>query len=106
MLLVNQQTFQHEVLDASQQVPVLVDFFGEWCGPCKTLAPWLDQLADTLQGKIKIVKVDDKNTGLVQQYGVRAYPTIILFKDGQPVGQNQGLPPSPAALRQLIEPYL
>ena len=106
MLQVNQQTFQQEVLDHSKNTPVLVDFYGEWCGPCKTLAPWLDQLAQTLQGRIKIVKVDDKNPQLIQQYGIRAYPTMVLFKDGQPVGTHTGVPRSPDALRQLIEQNL
>jgi thioredoxin 1 len=86
---VTDKTFENEVLKSSE--PVLVDFFAEWCGPCKAMAPALDQVAAEMKGKLKVVKVDvDQNPGITAKYAIRAMPTLLVFKDGKVVGQNVG----------------
>src|SRR2546423_14842716 len=83
-------TFAEEVLNAS--TPVLVDFWAEWCGPCKMLSPILDELAEEYQGRVKIVKVNiDQEQALAAEYGVRAIPTLLLFTQGQVADQIVGL---------------
>ena len=82
--------FQTEVLDAS--APVLVDFWAEWCMPCRMLAPTIDEIADNFAGKIKVGKVDtDGNQEIGVKYGISAIPTVILFKQGEPVRKFIGL---------------
>ena len=74
--------------------PVLVDFWAEWCGPCKAIAPKLEEIAQELGPKVKIMKLDvDANQQTASQFGVRSIPTMILFKDGKPVGQTMGNQP-------------
>jgi thioredoxin 1 len=86
---VSDSTFDQEVLKSSK--PVLVDFFAEWCGPCKAMAPALDQVAEEMSSKIKVVKLDvDQNPTITNKYGIRAMPTLILFKDGQVAAQHTG----------------
>lgn len=86
---VSDNTFEQEVLKSTE--PVLVDFFAEWCGPCKAMAPALDQVAKELEGKVKIVKLDvDQNPKVTGTYGIRAMPTLIMFKDGKVAAQHTG----------------
>jgi putative thioredoxin len=86
--------FPNAVLEQSRSGPVLVDFWAEWCGPCKSLAPTLEALADKLDGALKIVKVDtDAEPEIATQYAIRSLPTLMLFKDGTNVGQVVGAQP-------------
>lgn len=81
--------FETDVLKSD--VPVLVDFWAEWCGPCKSLAPKLEEIAGELTGKVKIVKLDiDSNREITEKFGVRGIPTLILFKGGQQVNHMVG----------------
>jgi thioredoxin 1 len=82
--------FESEVLSAD--VPVLVDFWAEWCMPCRMLAPTIDELAGEYKGKVKVGKVDtDANREVTVKYGINAIPTIILFKDGEPLKKFVGM---------------
>ncbi len=82
--------FQSKVLDSS--LPVLVDFFATWCGPCKMMAPILDELSTEVADKAKVYKVDiDRETALAQQFNVMSVPTLIVFKAGEPVKQFIGV---------------
>lgn len=86
---VSDQTFEQEVLKSSE--PVLVDFFAEWCGPCKAMAPALDQVAQEMKGKVKVVKLDvDRNPNVTMKYGIRAMPTLMIFKGGQVAAHHTG----------------
>jgi thioredoxin 1 len=81
--------FQTEVLDSD--TPVLLDFWAEWCGPCKSIAPVLDELAGEYEGKLKIVKINiDENQQTPRQFGVRGIPTLMIFKDGKVAGTQIG----------------
>ena len=103
-LRVNEQNFEAEVLGASE--PVLVDFWAEWCGPCKAMDPILDQLGEELAGKVKIVKLDvDGNPGIAVKYNVRAMPTLILFKDGQPADAKVGAGQSRVQLIKWLDQF-
>ena len=81
ILYVTDDTFESEVLNSDQ--PVLVDYWAEWCGPCKMIAPILDEIAGEYQGKLKIAKLNiDENPGTPPKYGIRGIPTLMLFKSG------------------------
>ncbi len=102
VLKVTKENFQAEVLDAS--VPVLVDFFATWCGPCKMLSPILDGIAAKLEttGKAKICKVDvDDQQELAAQFGVMSIPTMIVFENGKPTKQAVGTKPEDEILALL-----
>jgi thioredoxin 1 len=92
---VNDTNFDAEVLKSG--VPVLVDFYATWCGPCKQLAPIVDQLAKEYTGKLKVVKLDiDEAPAIASSHGIMAVPTIILFKGGSEKAKLTGFRPKPA----------
>lgn len=81
--------FDNDVLKS--EVPVLVDYWAEWCGPCKMIAPVLDQIADEYEGKLKIVKLNiDENPQTPPKFGIRGIPTLMMFKDGAPEATKVG----------------
>ena len=98
---ISDSSFAADVIGSSQ--PVVVDFWAEWCGPCRSIGPALDQIADELSGKVTIAKLNvDENPEIAARYGVRSIPTMILFKDGAPVSSQVGAAPK-SALKQWVE---
>jgi len=82
--------------------PVLVDFYAAWCGPCKMMAPVIEELGKELEGKARVLKIDvDKNQAVAGQYSVQAVPTLMIFKNGQIVWRNAGAMPKPSLLAQI-----
>lgn len=89
---VSDDTFATEVLNSD--IPVVVDFWAEWCGPCKQIGPALEELSDEYDGKVKIVKVNvDENPNAPAQFGVRSIPALFMFKDGEVVSNKIGAAP-------------
>jgi thioredoxin 1 len=89
----------------SPGMPVLVDFYADWCGPCKTMAPILEQVASQHQGKLRVIKIDvDKNQAVAQQFKVQSIPTLILFHKGQPVWRQAGVVPA-AQIGQVVSQH-
>lgn len=101
---VTDATFKQEVLDS--EVPVLVDFWAPWCGPCRMVAPIVDEISDQYEGQIKVVKVNtDENPSVASQYGIRSIPTLMIFKGGQRVDMVVGAVPK-STLSSTLEKYL
>lgn len=101
---VTDATFDAEVRQSD--IPVVVDFWAEWCGPCKQIGPALEELSDEMAGKVKIVKVNvDDNPNSPAQMGVRGIPALFVFKDGEPIANKAGAAPK-AAIQSWIEEAL
>jgi len=101
---VKDSTFEEEVLKAAE--PVLVDFWAEWCGPCRMMAPVLEQIAQTYSGRMKVAKLNvDENPASAGAYGIMSIPTLILFKDGEVVERLVGFRPR-LELERLIDAKL
>ena len=88
-VILNASNFEEEVINSKE--PVLVDFFATWCGPCKMIAPFIAQLADKYEGRMKVCKANvDEVPNIASSYGVSSIPTLIIFKDGEVVAQRIG----------------
>lgn len=92
---VDNSNFQSEVVESD--VPTVVDFWAEWCGPCKMIGPSLEELSEEMAGQVKITKLNiDENPDLAAQFGVRSIPTLLIFKDGEPASMQVGAKPKNA----------
>ncbi|XHU96307.1 MAG: thioredoxin [cyanobacterium endosymbiont of Rhopalodia gibba] len=101
---VTDEKFKDDVLDSD--IPVLVDFWAPWCGPCRMVAPVVEEIAEQYKGKVKVVKLNtDDNPQIASQYGIRSIPTLMIFKDGQRVDMVVGAVPK-TTLANTIEKYL
>jgi thioredoxin 1 len=104
VLNITDAEFRHQVLESD--IPVLLDFTAVWCGPCKAIAPLLDQVADERKGQLKVCKIDiDQNTDTPNQFGVQSIPTLIFFKGGKVYERRVGSL-NKAALDQLVSKVL
>lgn len=103
---VTTETFDQYVLENSFHKPVLVDFWAEWCAPCKALMPVLSSITESYAGELLLAKVNcDEQAALTERFGIRSLPTVVLFKDGQPVDGFTGMQPE-SAIRALLEPHV
>lgn len=104
-ITVTDETFEEEVLDSD--IPVLVDFWAPWCGPCKAIAPALEKLAEEYEGKLKVVKVDvQANMKQAKVFGVQNIPTFLVFVGGEPEDRKIGTSGSLQGLKALVDPHL
>jgi thioredoxin 1 len=101
---VTDSNFKEEVLES--EAPVLVDFWAPWCGPCRMVAPVVEEIAEQYEGKVKVVKLNtDENPNVASQYGIRSIPTLMIFKGGQRVDMVVGAVPK-TTLANTLEKYL
>jgi thioredoxin 1 len=101
---VTDASFKEDVLDSD--IPVLVDFWAPWCGPCRMVAPVVDEIAEQYEGQVKVVKLNtDENPNVASQYGIRSIPTLMIFKGGQRVDMVVGAVPK-TTLANTLEKYL
>ncbi len=99
-LVLNDQNFEDEVIKSD--IPVLIDFWAEWCAPCRMITPIVEELASEYDGKIKVGKLDvDNNPQVSMNYGIRSIPTLLIFKDGNPVEQITGAVPKKAIVDKI-----
>ena len=99
-IYVSDETFEKEVLQS--ETPVLVDFYADWCGPCRVISPMLEEIAEEISGELRVVKLDiDVNGVTTVKYGVQSIPTLILFKDGRPVERWVGIVPKPVVVSRI-----
>ncbi|MCS6875631.1 MAG: thioredoxin [Aquificaceae bacterium] len=104
VLVLTESNWQAEVANSS--IPVVVDFWAPWCGPCRIIAPIIEELAEEMGDKVKFGKLNtDENPNIAMRYGIRAIPTIMLFKNGEAVDTRIGVQPK-EALRQMINTHI
>ena len=104
VLTLTEDNWKEEVVGSD--TPVLVDFWAPWCGPCRIIAPIIEELAEEFEGKLKVGKLNtDENPNIAMQYGIRAIPTVILFKNGEVVDTRIGVQPKDS-LKQMVMSHL